>query len=116
MAAWPPARLAKSSCAAPLHRFALHRRQRGHLALLLFIASLCIVASAVILRCSSSSLRSASSPARSSCAAPLHRFALHRRQRGHLALLLFIASLCIVASAVIDSPQMHTTGTSRNRV
>src|ERR1700684_3136135 len=48
---------------------------RSH-APLLRIASLCIVAGGVMRR-SSASLRSASSPA-GSCAAPPHRFALHR--------------------------------------
>src|ERR1700678_2765700 len=67
---------------------------------LLLIASLCIVAGAGHGRRSSSSLRSASSPAQVMGAAPPHRFALHRRRRGSWAPLLLIASLCIVAGAV----------------
>ncbi|KAF3411254.1 hypothetical protein BIT17_4504 [Mycobacterium tuberculosis variant bovis] len=51
-------------CAAPPHRFALHRHRRDSSAPLLLIASLCIVTGATHLRRSSSSLRSASSPAR----------------------------------------------------
>ncbi|RXR85965.1 hypothetical protein EUA95_12685, partial [Mycobacterium tuberculosis] len=51
------------------------------------------------LRRSSSSLRSASSPARLICAAPAHRFALHRHRRDSSAPLLLIASLCIVTGA-----------------
>ncbi len=50
-------------------------------------------------RRSSSSLRSASSPARLICAAPPHRFALHRHRRDSSAPLLLIASLCIVTGA-----------------
>src|SRR6202022_986050 len=72
-------------CAAPPHRFALHRHRRGSYAPLLLIASLCIVTGAGHVRRSSSSLRSASSPARVMCAPPPHRFALHRRRRGSSA-------------------------------
>ena len=104
--------------AAPPHRFALHRHRRGPSAPLLLIASLCIVTGAAHQRRSSSSLRSASSPARPISAAlprkrvevppaaqrrggvpPPHRFALHRHRRGPSAPLLLIASLCIVAGA-----------------
>ncbi|CNV39042.1 Uncharacterised protein [Mycobacterium tuberculosis] len=66
---------------------------------LLLIASLCIVTGATHLRRSCSSLRSASSPARLICAAPAHRFALHRHRRDSSAPLLLIASLCIVTGA-----------------
>src|SRR5271156_5027934 len=75
-------------CAAPPHRFALHRRRRGSCARLLLIASLCLVVGAGHVRRSFSSLRSASSSARVMCAAPSHRFALHRRRRGSCAPLL----------------------------
>src|ERR1700677_3369948 len=53
-------------------------------------------------RRSSSSLRSASSPAPVISAAPPHRFALHRRRLRSSAPLLLIASLCIVAGALHD--------------
>ncbi|ASZ24359.1 hypothetical protein CK482_12275 [Mycobacterium tuberculosis] len=86
-------------CAAPPHRFALHRHRRDSSAPLLLIASLCIVTGATHLRRSCSSLRSASSPARLICAAPAHRFALHRHRRDSSAPLLLIASLCIVTGA-----------------
>ncbi|ASQ87499.1 hypothetical protein CE197_19360 [Mycobacterium intracellulare subsp. chimaera] len=57
-------------CAAPPHRYALHRRRRGSSAPLLLIATLCIVAGAVHQHRSFSSLRSASSPARFISTAP----------------------------------------------
>ncbi|OSC42155.1 hypothetical protein B8W66_05985 [Mycobacterium decipiens] len=82
-------------CAAPPHRFALHRRRESYAPLLL-IASRCIVAASHMRR-STSSLRAASSP-RVICAAPPHRFALHRRRESYAPLLL-IASRCIVAGA-----------------
>src|ERR1700728_4648744 len=88
-----PGHTAPLICAALSHRVALPHRGRSSAPLLL-IAPLCIVAGGHLRR-SSSSLRSASSPA-VICAAPPHRSALHRRRRSSAPLLL-IAPLCIVA-------------------
>ncbi|ETZ32688.1 hypothetical protein L842_1578 [Mycobacterium intracellulare MIN_052511_1280] len=50
--------------ATPPHHYVLHRRRRDSCAPLLLITSFCIVVGAIHARHSSSSLRSASSPAR----------------------------------------------------